>query len=236
MSIRVNLIKPVEARRQSVVGIKFLMYLSGGTAAAILTIIGGLGFMRYETNKNDLAAAQSIWEIREPMYNRVLKMKEDLATEKKFQQELRGWQASRIEWEPLLIELRKICPPSVQLRRLGIKGDLFIKQKPVVTPVDGEPGEAAKEGAAPPSLGLAMRWYTITIDGKAAGDMAEDVVVQFVRTFGTDTLFKPLFESPPKLNSLQRDQTQGNNQPIRVFTIEGTTLKREMREPRAAAP
>lgn len=235
MSIRVNLIKPVEARRQSVVGIKFLMYLSASTAAAIVAIIGGLGFIRYETNKNDLAAAQNIWAIREPMYNKVLKMKEDLATEKKFQQELRGWQASRIEWKPLLIELRKICPPSVQLRRLGIKGDLFIKQKPVVTPVDGEPGEAPAASVAA-SPGLAMRWYTITIDGKAAGDMAEDTVVQFVRTFGHDALFSPLFEAPPKLNSLQRDTSQGGNQPIRVFTIEGSTLKREMREPRATSP
>jgi hypothetical protein len=234
MSIRVNLLKASEARRQSAVGIKFLTFVSVGTALAILLIIGGLAFIRYETNKNDLAAAQNVWAIREPMYNRVLKMKEDLATEKKFQQELRGWQAARIEWKPLLIELRKICPPTVQFRRLSIRGDFFIKAAPVVVPVDtgGEdPAKAAK--AAPPALGLAMRWYTITMDGKAAGDMAEGVVVQFVRTFGSDALFKPLFVAPPKLNSLQREQTQPGETPIRVFTIEGSTQKREFREPRA---
>jgi hypothetical protein len=59
-------------------------------------------------------------------------------------------------------------------------------------------------------------------------------VVQFVRTFGSDPLFKPLFESPPKLNSLQRDSSQGGEHPNRIFTIEGTTQKREMREQRAA--
>jgi hypothetical protein len=230
MSIRVNLLKPEEARRQGVVGVKFMIRVSIASALAVALIIGGLSFMRYKTGKNDLAAARNIWELREPMYNKVLKMKEDLGTEKKFQQELRGWQASRIEWKPLLIELRKICPPTVQLRRLGIRGDLFIKQQAVVTPVDAE-GDSAK--AAPPSLGLAMRWYTITMDGKAAGAMAEDTVVRFVRTFGTDALFKPLFEAPPKLNSLQRDTTQGSGQPIRTFTIEGSTKKREMKEPRA---
>ena len=229
MSIRVNLLKPDEARRQGLVGVKFMIHVSIATACSILLIVGGLSFIRYETGKNDLAAARNIWEIREPMYKKVLKMKEDLATEKKFQQELRGWQASRIEWKPLLIELRKICPPTVQLRRLGIRGDLFIKQKPVVKAVDGELPRAAA-----PSLGLAMRWYTITIDGKASGDMAEDVVVQFVRTFGSDALFKPIFESPPKLNSLQRDTSQGGEQPNRIFTIEGSTQKREMKEPRAA--
>jgi hypothetical protein len=228
MSIRVNLIKPSEARRQSVVGMKFLMYVSAGTAAAILLTVGGLGLIRYETGKNNLAAARNIWAIREPMYNRVLKMKGDLATEKSFQQELRGWQASRIEWKPLLIELRKICPPMVQLRRLGIRGELFIKQRPVVEAVEG--GTPAPSGRSP---GLAMRWYTITMDGNAAGAMAEDVVVQFVRAFGSDPLFKPLFETPPKLNSLQRDTAQGSDQPIRTFTIEGTTQKREMREPKA---
>jgi hypothetical protein len=230
MSIRVNLLKPEEARRQGVVGVKFLVRVVIGTVIAVVLIVGGLTYMRYETGKNDLTAARNIWEIREPMYNKVLKMKDDLATEKKFQQELRGWQASRIEWSPLLVELRKICPASVQLRRLGIRGDLYVKQKPVVTPVDGE-GESTV--AAAPSLGMAMRWYTITMDGNAAGAMAEDVVVQFVRTFGSDPLFKPLFEAPPKLNSLQRDTTQGSSQPIRTFTIEGSTQKREMKEPRA---
>jgi hypothetical protein len=228
MSIRVNLLRPEEARRQGVVGVKFVINVSVATALAITSIIGGLAFIRYETAKNDLEAARGIWAIREPMYNKVLKMKEDLATEKKFQQELRGWQASRVEWKPLLIELRKICPPTVQLRRLAIRGELFIKQKPAVTPVDAE-----AEGPVAVSLGVAMRWYTITMDGKAAGAMAEDVVVQFVRTFGNDALFKPLFESPPKLNSLQRDNAQGVSVPIRTFTIEGSTQKREMREPRA---
>jgi hypothetical protein len=234
MSIRVNLLKPEEARRQGVVGIKFLVFVGVGTVAAILLIVGGLAYIRYETGKNDLAAAQNIWEIREPMYNKVLKMKADLATEKSFQQELRGWQSSRIEWKPLLIEVRKICPPTVQLRRLGIRGDLFVKQAAVVIPVDTgveDPAKAAR--AAAPSAGLAMRFYTITMDGKAAGAMAEDTVVQFVRTFGNDPLFKPLFEAPPKLNSLQREATQVGAQPIRTFTIEGTTQKREIREQRA---
>lgn len=233
MSIRVNLLKPSEARRQSVVGVKFMIHVGIGTILSILAIVGTLGFIRYETAKSDLVAARSIWEIREPLYNKVLKMKEDLATEKKFQQELRGWQASRIEWAPLLIELRKICPPTVQLRRLGIRSDLFIKKAPVVTPVDMDGGEdPAKVTTASPSLGLAMRWFTITIEGQAAGAMAEDVVVRFVRTFGNDPLFKPLFETPPSLNRLQRDSSQGDEQPIRTFTIGGSTQKREMREPR----
>lgn len=231
MSIRVNLLKVSEARRQGLVGMKFLMYVGTGTVVAILLIGGGLAFIRYENGKNDLAAARNIWEIREPMYNKVLKMKADLSTEKSFQQELRGWQASRIEWKPLLIELRKICPPTVQFGHLAIRGELFIKQRPAAAPADAE-GESVKPAAAP-SPGLAMRWYTITIDGKAAGSMAEDVVVQFVRTFGSDPLFKPLFEAPPKLNSLQRDNSQGSDKPLRTFSIQGSTQKREMREPRA---
>lgn len=226
-NIRVNLLKPTEARRQGIVGMKFAARVSIATAVAILSVVGGLSFIKYETGKRDLEAARAIWTIREPMYNKSLKMKEDLATEKRFQQELSGWHSSRIEWKPLLIELRKICPPSVQLRRLGIRGDLYIKQKPVVVPVDAEPGTPAATPA--PSLGQAMRWYTITIDGKAVGDMAEDVVVQFVRTLGTDPLYKPIFEAPPKLNSLQRDTSQAGDQPSRVFTIEGVTQKREMK-------
>ena len=230
MSIRVNLLKPSEARRQGLVGVKFAIHVFIGTAASILCIVGTLTYIRYETASKDLEAARNIWEIREPMYNRLLKMKEDLATEKKFQQELRGWQASRIEWTPLLDELRAICPPTVQLRRLGIRGEFTIKKSPVVAPAEGEEGTVKP---AAPSLGMATRSYTITIEGKAAGAMAEGVVVQFVRVFGTNPLFAPLFESPPELNSLQRDMARDNEQPIRNFNIGGVTKKREMREPRA---
>ena len=230
MSIRVNLLKPSEARRQSMVGIKFMIQFGAATAVVILLILGGLSFLRYETGKRDLEKTRNIWEIREPMYLKVVKMKEDVATEKKFQQELRGWHASRIDWKPLLIELRKICPPLVQLRRLGIRGDLLIKQMPAAEAAGGE----SPTPSAPPSPGLAMRWYTITIEGKALGDMAEDVVIQFVRAFGSDALFKPIFEAPPRLNSLQRDMSQEGEQPNRNFTIEGSTQKREIGEPKAA--
>jgi hypothetical protein len=228
MSIRVNLLYPSEARRQGMVGVKFMIHVSIATAASILVMAGSLGYIRYQTAKRDLAAARNIWEIREPMYNNVLNMKEDLATEKKFQQELRGWQASRLEWKPLLIELRKICPPSVQLRRLSIRGELFVKMQAAAAPAEGETAAPVVRSA-----GQAMRWYGITLDGKAWGAQAEDVVVQFVRTFGDDRLFKPLFEAPPRLNSLQRELSQDGSEPVRVFTIEGRTKKREIKEPRA---
>jgi hypothetical protein len=230
MSIRVNLLKPSEARRQGVVGVKFMIQISIATAVLILLIAVGLSFVHYQSGKRDLEAARNYWKIQEPLYKELVKMKENLETEKKFQQELRGWHASRIDWTPLLLELRKICPPMVQLRRLGIRGNLFIKQKPVVEAAGGE----TPEPSAAPSPGQAMRWYSITIDGKASGGKAEDVVIQFVRTLGSDALFKQIFESPPRLNSLQRDASQGDEQPNRVFTIEGLTLKREIKEPRAA--
>lgn len=228
MSIRVNLLNPAEARRQGMIGVKFMIHVSIGTAVALLMIFGMLGYMRYQTAKRDLAAARNIWAVREPMYNSILKMKEDLATEKKFQQELRGWQASRIEWKPLLIELRNICPPTVQLRRLSIRGELFVKIQPVAAPAEGE-----KQVSARPA-GQAMRWYGITLDGKAWGAQAEDVVVRFVRTFGNNALFRPLFETTPRLNSLQREMSQEGGEPVRVFSIEGQTKKREIKERRAS--
>ena len=227
MSIRVNLLKPSEARRQSMVGLKFIFQFGMATVVMILLIFGGLSFIRNETGKRDLEKARNIWEIREPMYQKIVEIKGDMATEKKFQQELEGWHASRIDWKPLLIELRKICPPLVQLRRLDIRGDVLIKQMPAVEAANSEPPASS----AAPSAGLAMRWYSITLEGKASGNMAEDVVIQFVRAFGNDALFKPIFESPPRLNSLQRDMSQDGEQPNRIFTIEGSTQKREIKKP-----
>ncbi len=225
MSIRVNLLNPSEARRQGMVGVKFMVHISLGTAVTLFAFFSVLGYMRYQAAKRDLAAARNIWEVREPMYNSILKMKEDLATEKKFQQELRGWQDSRIEWKPLLIELRNMCPPTVQLRRLSLRGELFVK----IQPVTG--GEAATPASRP--TGQPMRWYSITLDGKAWGAQAEDVVVRFVRTFGNNSLFKPLFETAPRLNSLQREMSQEGSEPVRVFSIGAQTKKREIKEQKA---
>jgi hypothetical protein len=234
MSIRVNLLKPSEARRQGRVSVKFMIRAGIVTTAAVLLIIVSLSYSRYETGKRELEAARMIWKVREPMYNKVVKMAEDLTTAKKLGQELRGWQASCVDWNPLLMELRDIWPPTAQLRRLGIRGDLFIQKKtasemPAVESLAGETGAPPKT----PPLGLAMRWYSLTIEGQVSGDMSEDVVVQFVRKLGSDPIFQPIFESPPKLSNMQRAASRGDEQPNRTFMIQGVTQKKAMRESRA---
>jgi hypothetical protein len=223
MSVRVNLLKPTEFRRQGVVSVPFLVQTGITTAIAIVLIVSGLLFLQYERGRRNLKAAQAIWQVREPLYNTIPSIKQDIAAQKKLRQELRGWQVSRLEWKPFLAELQKICPANVQYRRLNIRGDIDVKQRPAPPPVEGQE-------PAPAPLGSPMRWFVVTLDGKACGEMADDVVVQFVRAMGNDALFKSIFDAPPKLNSMQRDAEQSDGQADRTFTIEGSTLKREMRE------
>ena len=87
-------------------------------AKAFLTLFSVLGFVWYEIAQRDLAAAREIWRIREPMYNQIMAMKQDLAVEKKLQQELDGWKTWRLAWTPLLLEFQKVVPPTMQIKRL----------------------------------------------------------------------------------------------------------------------
>ena len=68
------------------------------------------------------------------------------------------------------------------------------------------------------------------MEGKATGQMAESVVVQFVRTIGSARTFKQILDSI-KLQSMQKENSTADQgeQADRVFSIEASTLKREMK-------
>jgi len=225
MTIRVNLLQPHEFRRQGAVSGTFMIRVSIGTALAFLTLFSVLGFVWYEISQRDLDAAREIWRIREPMYNQIMAMKQDLAVEKKLEQELDGWEAWRLEWTPLLLEFQKIVPPAMQIKRLGVGGGVDLTRKGGATS-SGEMDDAAAQKV---SFSPVIK-YTLTFDGKASGNEAETTVVQFVRTFGRAPGFEPILDpASVKLRSMQRDTSQGGEQPDRVFSIEAATLVRTLK-------
>ncbi len=225
MSIRVNLLKPGEFRRQGAVSGAFAMQVSIFSVLAFAILFGLLAFMRHQTATREFEEMTEIWTVREPMYNRLQAMKQDLATIRKLQSELRGWNAARVEWRDPMIQLQMIFPATMQLRRLDIRGDLEIKLTQS-GPLPGEEGEGA--APAPAQTGTPQRRYIIRLDGKATGSMAEDDVVRFVGDIQQASLYKPLIESI-KLNSLQRDAGSTEDQVNRLFSIEATMKRREMK-------
>jgi hypothetical protein len=229
MTVRVNLLKASEFRRQGAVSGIFVLRISVGSILAFITLFSLLAAVQFRISRQDLAACREIWRMREPIYDQLQAMKEDLATERKIQQELRGWSASRLEWFDPLLELQRIVPASLQFRYMAIRGELEIREPRGAPPPEEGTGQAdAAAPAPPPPAATPMRRFYINLGGRATGRMAEDVVVQFVREIGKAELLKSFLESI-KLQSLQRDPSQTGDQADRIFTIEAVTANREMK-------
>lgn len=214
MTVRVDLLKPSEFRRQGAVSGAFIVRVSIASILAFGGLFALLAFVRFRIARQDLLACREIWKMREPLYNQIMDMKQDLATEKKIQQELVGWEDVRIDWEPALLGLQGIVPSTMQLRRLNVRGEQNFRREKVP---DGE-GEVE----------VPVRRFFLVVEGKATGDKAEDLVVQFVRAMGKEPVFAPILESI-KLQSLQRDTSQRGEQFDRMFRVEATTVARAMK-------
>ena len=62
------------------------MRVSVTSVVAFALVFGLLGLVRFRIARRDLIACREIWKMREPLYNQILAMKQDLATTKKLQQ------------------------------------------------------------------------------------------------------------------------------------------------------
>jgi len=212
MTVRVNLMKEGEFRRQGAVSGAFIVRISTISIIAFGVLFGLLAVIRYRIARSDLLASREIWEMREPLYNQIQSMKQDLALERKLQEELGGWERARVDWHAQLLELQKVIPGTMQLRRLSIRGESELIAAPVTKSKDGKKPEEKPAGTP-------TRQYFITLEGKTSGEKAEDVVVSFVRVLGRTGSFQELVESI-KLQSLQRDMSASGEQTDRRFSID----------------
>lgn len=231
MNARVNLLRESEYRRQGAVSNAFILRMSVVSVLAFTTLFAAIFAVRFQIAHRDLMAARQIWAMREPIYTQVQSMKQDLALMKKLNQELNGWEEARTDWVPVLDEIARLMPPTAQLRRFNVRGETEIKAGGSAAPaLVGGLGDVQAAAAKPvASAGLPGRRYYLTFDGKASGDMAEAVVVQFVRTLGRSEVLSPILDAI-KLASLQREAAVEGGEADRRFVIEASTIRFEMRE------
>jgi hypothetical protein len=224
MTVRVDLLKKSEFRHQggasSVLIVRSLTIL--GVAACVLFSAGTV--LRFRAARRELISCRETWKQCEPVYNQLQAMKQDMATQRKLETELKGWEQSRVLWEGPLVELQEIVPPVMQLRRLAIEGRLETILLPAPPPPPGDELGESDQAAPEPPKQLARRFH-VFLDGKVVGEMAEDVVVQFVRVLSREKAFDGLLENV-KLQSLQRESGQSAVGPAgRVFSIEARSRK-----------
>ncbi|MBU1693581.1 MAG: hypothetical protein KKC51_06420 [Verrucomicrobia bacterium] len=238
MTGRVNLMQAVEFRRQGLVSTTFIIRVSVLTAVLFALLFGALTLLKYRNARQQLFSAREIWKVREPMYRQTLAMKQDLATKKKMDQELAGWKVSRIEWNKPLAVLWQIVHPSIQFRRLNIRGETEISLRKGAPPKTGTPKAGAKAAAAgdkgagksaraPAAPGVPVRHFFLLIEGRASGHMAEDIVLQFDAALRRSPIFRAILESV-RLQRLQSEEDRTKGPAGRAFAIEASTRKREM--------
>jgi len=217
-TVRVNLLKPAECRHQGVVSKEFAIKVSVWGGGALLSLLLVIGLFNSQAAKRQLAASKSAWAEMEPRYERVLLMQSELSARRTIQKHLKGWSESRVNWNEKLTMLGSLVPLDVQLTKLVVRGE-FVEEI--------HEGLPDKDGVRKKTVDY-CRQFAVRMDGKAGGDRADEVVVQFVNMLRSAPSFEGTLESV-KLQGLQRTTTHdGEDATVRVFGIEGLSPMRKL--------
>ena len=225
MKVRINLLNESELRYQGATSRSFLVKIGVGTVVSVVLLSGILFWARQSRFQHELTTSQAQWKKIEPVYKEVLHMQQETALNRVLSAELAGWQKVRIEWHTPCRELQQLVPPTIQLKHLAMRCTVETKQQ------EAPPPAGPDEKPKPPPPPKEIRRFFLNLEGRASGNLAEDVVVQFVRTMRLAPSFQPFLESI-KLQSLQRDTVAGDTaktteQADRVFAIEAMSFPRE---------
>jgi hypothetical protein len=221
MNLRVNLLRPEEQRYQGPVSLRFAISVGGITVGCLLLILLLVGLHSYISVRRDLGASRTGWQKIEARFNAVTTKQKAETDNQLLLAELKKWNRQRVEWTPLLKELQNIAPPSVQFTRLMVRSDWNFQKVP---------GPTTSDGKEIPQPLLPARRYYVSLEGRAAGELADQVVVDFERTWRQSPGFQPLFESV-KLQRLVREAVGGADrqaQADRLFLIEGEFRVRKL--------
>jgi hypothetical protein len=214
MNMRVNLIRESELRQPGRLNRVLVMRITviGGIIVVILSVFFALSYIR--NSRDALRHARARHKEIDPAYQDVRVLQEHLRSNRLLVEELKGWHAARVDWHKSLMDLRAIIPPSIQLTRLNVRGGLEMVHPP-----------SWQKNAKP----TPARNTKVRLDGLAVGEVADEVVVNFVRTLQSAPAFEPMMNYV-KLLRLARMTTREGEEMKSVFGIEAVTNPRKMEE------
>lgn len=226
MSLRVNLLRQEEYRYQGPVSLRLVMVLCGSLLGAGALLFIAFAMQNYFSLRSNMNSAQSEWQAIETRYNAVTTEQKNLLANQALIGELNLWTKTRPSWSSLLPSLQQIVPASVQLTRFAVRSEWqYIKPLPPAT-------SAQPEGTPPPAPreipSIPARKSFISTEGRARGELADETVVQFVRTLREEAVYQPLLESV-KLQRLMREVGQNEGaEADRIFEIQGEFFMRKL--------
>lgn len=236
MNLRVNLLKEAEQRYQGPVSIRFLLRTGGIGLGVLLLIFVALSMHGQFMLKRNLKAAKEEWVRLGPRYDEITKRQALLANYKGLLDELNAWGPTNAHMHEMLLELQKTVPESVQLLQLNIGADwVFIKPeqpKAKPPPPKGEhPDPKAKKEKPPPKVALAAqpgRQAQLRITGRVEGELADEIVVQFMKALHKAPGFSTTIDSMELQRLYKDDSNRGGGGNWRQFEIQGTAKPRMM--------
>lgn len=209
MSLRVNMLKEDEIRYYSAIRKDFAIRTGVFAVLGILTLLLLLFIFQIVNTKKALVGFREQWADVEPRYRRYEEISENLKVNREMLQELDEWQQMSLSWpEPLLI-LQGLIPETVQLNAMDMRNTIGAE---VSRRTLGEGDKAKELITIKPN-----RVYRMILQGVATGVLADETVVQLVKTIKEDPSLS-LFFDKVKLQAMQRSTVGGEGD--RAFTID----------------
>jgi len=211
MSLRINLLEEDELRHAGLLGEAFLIRI---LIISVVVVAGlGLAFMLLHVSsiRREMESSKQLYMQKDPLYQDVRAMQDDVADNKSIQAELKGWRTSRPDWGGILMHIQSLVPGSIQLERLSVRGEIIQPRasKKLIKKKKEEP----------------YRSYRITMDGISQGSLADELVIQFVRDLKEAPGLAAFFETV-NLKRIEKER-QGGRDAVdlqrRTFAIEAVS-------------
>jgi hypothetical protein len=212
MSVRVNLIRDDELRQPGVMNPKVLMRISIFSVGGILALVIVFLLIHVGAVKRALSHARADFRKLDPIFQDVRAMQQDLEYDRTLREELDTWHTARFNWHEHLKSLPGVVPPTIQMTRLTVKGTVVVIQPPAWDKK---------------SLPVPARKWTMRLDGKAAGERGNEVVVQFVRTLRAAPGLESVLHTVQLSTGLKRTQMGTDGTVNWAFGIEATSTQED---------
>jgi len=202
---RVNLLKKSEQRYQGAVSRRFLLVSIVVTPILFITILSGVKLVQHTAVQSNLKSSREIWSNLSPRLNLYTEERRSLSANQRVLELITSWQGTQVDYSKLLGEIQATVPSAIQLTRLAIRS---------------EPKTALDENHGNFSLD-----HTLTIQGVAEGERAEDAVIGLRKGLLQPEYMGSIFESI-KLSSMRKSVGK-EGQSMREFSLEGASAKGE---------
>lgn len=213
MNLRVNLIHESEIRQPGLLTPRTILRVSAFAVVILVIAAVATALLRAQAVGRALRQAKARFRQVDPVFQDVRAVQRDLAFDQGLYKDLLLWAAWRFEWEKILSDLQKAVPPTIQLTRLTVRSTMFMIPPP----------KWEKK-----ALPVPARKFSLRLDGRAAGERGDEVVLEFVRGLRQAEGLESLLESVRLATGLKKAPSRPGEPESWEFAIEAESAPRKM--------